>query len=174
MKFHRSDIIKMGGTAILTSLVFIVYNLFSGSENTFDFAKSDRISWNEADALRDEYLKFKPLRVQYDDPANPGTNKIGDLEGFIINARQLDEIINHNKSPYKGGTDSTADEVIFYLGKKGKFGIPPFDKAHMHIIAAGIKSDTLLIPSSALDQTNATKSSIFDKADPCPPNCPKR
>lgn len=162
MKFHKTDIIKMGGTALVTALVFVVFNLFSANGNTFYFAKSDRISWKDALKMQKEYV---PNRQHLKTRVGSGDSV---LRGIVFDARQLDEIINHNRHPT--GTDSTADEVIFYLGKDGESGGWLSKYPNMHVIAAGMKGRYLLIDA---DQSTATKSSVFDKADPCPPNCPK-
>ena len=167
MKFNKSDIPKMGGAALITALIFIAIN-FWGNKNKFSFSSSERISWNRADKLKGEYMGFKPMNVEYKDPAT-GKDIVTELEGFKMDARQIDEIINHNK--HTGSTDSTADEIIFYFGMDGKSG-PWYSRfANLHIIAAGIKNNTLL---KNREGSNDVESSIFDKADPCPPYCPQQ
>ena len=131
-------------------------------------SRSERISWQTAKNLKDEYIGFKPMNVEYKDPKT-GKDIDTELEGFKMDARQMDEIINHNK--HTGSTDSTADEVIFYFGMDGKAG-PWYSKfPNLHIIVAGVKNNIVL---KNRDINESKASSVFDKADPCPPsiNCP--
>jgi len=170
MRFYRSDLVKMGGTATVTSLAFLIFNFFLPRSVAYKFAKSERISWDTADSLRKEYREYRPLkvRVHYQDSSDPNAEVDSILNGFKFNASDLNEIINSNLSLPVG---EKADEVIFYLGKKGVSGRWPNKYATMHIIAVGVKNDSLLFNRN---QTNVkAASSVFDKADPCPPNCPK-
>lgn len=164
MKFNKSDILKMGGAAVLTALAFLSSQFFQSSTPLFSFAKSERISWKDAMSLRDEYRGFKPLQVRYG--RKPGDTIVETLNGFVFNAKDLDSIL-HNKKATK-----LPDEVIFYLGQKGKFSTGWLGKNHanMHVIAAGMKESKLLYdPANPGDKM---ASYIYDKADPCPPNCP--
>lgn len=173
MKLTGRDLKMITGTAVITSLIFITYNILTTISPTLSLAKSERISWNQADILKKEYEGFNPLKLRYEDPPGSGNFKTENLQGFKFNAMDLDEIINANKIVDPMGNPVKPDEIIFYLGKKGHFGVYPFRHANMHIIAAGMKAGRLLIPASAADQADARKSSVFDKADPCPgPGCP--
>lgn len=161
MKFQKSDLIKIPVFFLAGGLAFLSIRLHS--DNTFSIAKSERISWTDAMILRDEYQGFKPLQVRYE--KTTGDTVVETLNGFVFNAADLDQIINKN-------IIAKPDEVIFYLGQKGTFKTHWYEGKHgnMHIIAAGIKEKQLLYDRQY--PSDATKSTIYDKADPCPPNCP--
>lgn len=118
---------------------------------------STAISWNEALSMRTKYVARTPLKIESSGNQVP-------LEGFTIQANQLSEIISNNKS---GGS---ADAVMFYFGAEDP--APGSSLPKYHLIAVGIKNNTLMIPSTERDRNDPTKSSVFDKADPCPPFCP--
>lgn len=151
-------------TAITASMIYM--NLFIPISVAISTSGSERISWDESNTLRNEYSDAKFLKVKYQSPTT-GADTIAELKGFVIDASQLDEIINHNRSSL-----GAPDEVIFYLGQNGSFrtGIWPFTTNHPNyqIIAAGVRNDTLLNDYGG----SPTNASLFDKADPCPPNCP--
>jgi hypothetical protein len=174
MQFNKSDIVKMGGTAIVTALIFLAINRPPAEESSsktpyvfqIEASTSQRISWNWARKLDSEYRAFKPLMVNINGSVQP-------LRALVFNARQLDTIINHNLNP--NGKDSTADDVFIYFGQQGTFDSGKYGV--IHLIAVGGKydasqrADTLMIRRS--DTSSAKSASVYDKADPCPPNCPK-
>jgi len=130
--------------------------LFSSSP-----VESSRITWNEAVAMQNQYLGFKPLRVQHPENNSNGTRE--NLQGFSFSATQLNEIINGN---LKG---QNPDKVYFLFGQEGTFNDGMLNQsANMRIIAVGVLNNTIL--KTAQTGTNI---SLFDKADPCPPNCPQ-
>lgn len=170
MKFTKSDIPKMTGTAAITALICIgLYGSFK--KGTFlsisKDNKSDRISWKDAVSMQNEYMKFRPLKIKYNDENSQGV--VTPLEGFRIDAKQLDEIINHNHAA-NDSKDSTAEEVAFYLGQNGTFENGRDTYGNIHIIAVGIKKNALMIKP---EETDAKTSSVFDHADPIPPNRPR-
>lgn len=170
MEFSKSDIPKMAVTAAITALICVgLYSLFE--QNTFlsimKDNKSERISWKEADVMQKEYREFKPLKIKYVDENSK--DAVAPLEGFRIDAKQLDEIINHNHAA-KDSKDSTAEEVAFYLGQDGTFRNVLTNYGNIHIIAVGIKKNELMIKR---EETDAKTSSVFDHADPIPPNRPR-
>ena len=167
MKMNR-NVVQITGTALVTSTLFILYLALSGPDGlTLALATSEKISWKDAQGLKKEYMDFRAMRVQYMNSQNIPVYDT--LEGFVIQADHLREILDTNRSE-KGNPD----EVIFYFGQKGKFsepgdGIFTPKSPNMHIIALGMKGKELLID----DKTGGNSPSIYDKAEPCPPNCPK-
>lgn len=171
MKLTARDLKVIASTAVITSLIFIGYNIFFKETTALGIVQSktaepfvsEKISWKDAIILKDEYEAFTPLRVW-----NTATRQFEKLKGFKFKADHLREVLNDNVI---GGSD--VDEVIFYLGKKGRTSQDGRSYENIHVIAAGMKAGRLLIPASAGDQADARKSSVFDKADPCPgPGCP--
>ncbi|NOT36703.1 MAG: hypothetical protein HOP11_04945 [Saprospiraceae bacterium] len=116
--------------------------------------------------MRNKYKTLQPLKVEFDNPNNPGTKTIQTLEAFKISASQLLAIINNNKN----GGGYNADNVVFYLGAKDPE--PGYTIPSYNIIAVGMRNNALMIPITEADKADATKSSVYDKADPCPPFCP--
>ncbi len=163
MKLSKS-LIQISATALITSCLFIGYLMaFPNSTGIFAVGSSEDISWELATSLQSEYLEFKPLRVLY---TEGGEEKKEDLRGFVFNALQLDTIINLNKS------GKTPDEVYFMFGQNGTFkeGLLGIHKRGIiQLVAVGMLNKDLLITTTLPD----TKISVYDKADPCPPNCPK-
>ena len=168
-KFYKTDILKMGGTAIVTAAIFAVLNL-TATKSVFGFALSERIRLNDARTLAVEYEGYnRRLHVRYESPAGSGNYVTRTLQAMVFDAHQLDEIINHNKKLNADGTrDSIADEVAIYYGKAGSTG----GVANMHIIAVGLKGSDLMLNRASPGDVNA--SSLFDRARPCPgsPGCP--
>lgn len=123
---------------------------------------SSAISWNEALALKNKYLSSNPLKIEI---SGQGGTSQQPLEGFTINAAQLLEIIQANKV---GGK---ADEVVFYLGADDP--APGFTLPRYNLIAVGKNAGGLMIPNNDRDKSDPSKSSVFDKAEPCPPFCPE-
>lgn len=161
----------MSITFIVTALgAFLMYTLFREDQTVaLEKAKSERITSGKADSLEKEYLSFKPMYVKHRGRDGNGADTIADLNGFIFSAAQLKEIIDSNHSGRKD-----VDAVAFYFGKEGHFRTGLNRHANLHIIAIGIKNDTLLNKGLNDPTTKAALApSIFDKADPCPPNCPK-
>ena len=160
MEFTKAFYQRTTYGLLFTTVLFGAIALMGpGNLATFSSTGSSRISWSDAQKLQQEYLGFKPMRVKYTDAS--GTEQKEDLKGFVFTATHLDTIINYNASGTK------PDEVYFIFGQDGTFseGILGMTKRpNMHIIAVGMNGKNLLISGS--------KPSIFDKADPCPPNCP--
>jgi hypothetical protein len=172
MKFSKS-FVQIGSTAAITSLIFITYNLISAEpETVVAFAKSERITRDSALKLRSEYEGFKRnLKVKYKSPAT-NNDTVATLRGFVMDAAQLREVVVDNHS------GQTPDEVVFYFGKQGQFrhggGLGLRQNAFMHIIVYGRYKGELLdygTPKASDQGSMASPASIFDKADPCPPNC---
>ena len=136
----------------------------SFENNSKNAPLSERITWEDAVELRQEYKKYKPLQVEHKGTSGRDSETKASLEGFVFDAQQLAEIINYNRSR------EAPDKVIFYFGQKG---VADANTASEHgiikIIAVGMKNNKLLVN----DFNNEGKSSVFDKADPCPPFCPE-
>ena len=161
MKLNK-NMVQIGTTAMITSLAFIIpmattrTGLFSSSP-----VDSSRITWNEALAMQTQYLGFKPLRVQF--PENNSTGTRENLQGFSFNASQLNEIINGNLS------GQNPDKVYFLFGQEGVFNDGLLNQsANMRLTAVGVLNGNIL-----KNPQTGTNISLFDKADPCPPNCPR-
>lgn len=176
MNLNKSIVLKISMAGILTSLCILVFSCFTPKPKVMDDdmsilksislslgenqdGESHAISWDEAQTMRNNFKILKPLMIKDSD------GKPVALEGFKIKASQLLEIINNNKN--RIGTD-TADNVFIFFGASNiQSTLPDYN-----IIAIGEKNGSLMMPTSAADQANATKSSIYDKALPCPPMCP--
>lgn len=163
MKHFTSDFAK-GFYACLFLMSVGLFFAFSNktTQKNTDEHVSEAISWNDALAMRNKYLASSPLKTEMN---NQGTITLKSLEGFSIQADHLIEIIQNNKA---GGT---ADAVVFYLGAEepaSGFSLPRYN-----LIAVGRNSSGLMIPTNERDKSDPSKSSVFDKADPCPPFCPE-
>lgn len=165
MKLNK-NFVQISLTALITSAVFVISMAYSGT-GLFNAepVENMRITWQEAKDMQREYIGHRPLRVRIPEVgANPSKR---DLEGFSFSVADLEEIIHNNKS------DTIPDQVYFQFGQQGKFGDDHFfgilhDSGNMRLIAVGVsKGKRLFTPKSG------TEISVFDKADPCPPNCPK-
>lgn len=173
MNFFKTRTFTVISTAIITFGIVQAVSPFVQRPPVFNFkSTSDRISWDDAVRYKNEYQSFpKALKVRFKDPDSSGNFKIEVLQGFRFNAKQLDSIINRNIRLAPG---EIPDDVAFYFGKDGTSssgGLFSRRIANIHLVAVGIKDDNLLI-----DQTNTANrfaSHVYDKADPCPPKCPR-
>ncbi len=171
MKLTTKDLALIAITAIITATAVFAITTFWDQGDTVPPPSgpgaSERVTWEYAKNRMNEYLRFDPLFVQYTTPPS-GTKIIDTLEGFVFDATDLLEIISSNASRL-----GNPNEIIFYLGQEGKFidlsTNPPIERAdNLSLIAIGMKDKNLL-----LDVVSAGRQvSLFDKADPCPPNCP--
>ncbi len=128
-------------------------------------ALTERISWNEAVKLKTAYLGYRPMMVEYRDAA--GKIVRAPLQGFQMDARMIDEVINRNQNA--PGGDSKADNMMIYFGIDGFSGSGATAIPNYRIIVVGEKGGKLMKNPVASD---VAQSSVMDKADPCPPNCP--
>jgi len=158
---HQTQTFIAGFVTAFAFMGCIFFLSFSTPEKAEDVSGlrpvSTAISWNEAVSMRTKYVARTPLKMEVSGNQVP-------LEGFTIQANQLSEIISNNKS---GGN---ADAVMFYFGAEDP--APGSTLPKYHLIAVGIKNNALMIPSDQRDRNDPTKSSVYDKADPCPPFCP--
>jgi hypothetical protein len=165
MKLNK-NFIQISVTALISSGASILFMASAKHEfSSIPFAPSETISWETATKFRSDYVDFKPLYVRYDD--SQGRELILPLEGFVFEKAHLNEIINDNHSIY-----GNPDKVAFLLGQEDTFkhGSGLFDpkRGNIRMIAVGIKDSKYLI-----DARSGMQPSIYDKADPCPPNCPR-
>lgn len=170
MKFNATDIVKMGGTAIITALIVIAVKPSNEQHSLIlrGTSTSGAISWLKAQNYMKQWDSTSPLKS--DDSGIAKT-----LHAFSFNAKQLDTLINHNLNP--NGSDSTADDVFIFFGQDSTFENGQSRFVNVHLILVGGKydstagKDTLMINNNR--KNSALASSVYDKADPCPPNCPK-
>ncbi len=172
MKFTTQDISLILVTAVSTAIITaaVAYTLYPDCKEEMivypDNPVSERISWEEATTGRNEYLNFKPLLVKYADPTT-GSDQISRLKGFTFEAAHLKEIINQNSS-----SRGNPDKITFYLSQNGTFSDnssgTTIEYGNINLIAVGVKNNRQLID----DILSGRQLSVFDKADPCPPNCP--
>jgi len=159
--FFKTDFAKMGGTALVTSLIFLAVIFSSEIADIFNPPSqfmSESISLKVVRDLRDKYLtdnNIKPLQTLYN-------GKIVPLQGFIFSRESLRNILSW--------THENPDGVIFYLGRgpdvssDNNIVVPNYS-----LIAIGIKDGQLTLPSS---DSIINKYKVQDKADPCPgPGC---
>ncbi len=128
-------------------------------------AVTDRISWNDAVKLKRAYLEYRPMLVEYKDAA--GKIVRAPLEGFEMDAKMIDEVINRNQNGLGG--NSKADHIMIYFGIDGFSGSGATAIPNYRIIVVGEQGGKLMKNPVASD---VAQSSVMDKADPCPPNCP--
>lgn len=169
-KFLRSDFFKIGGSVLVTLLVVYLFNSILNFDQDDPISKDHRITTTEMIDYYSQYTNAERIPIWYD--LGQGQRE-GKLEGFPIATAELEEIIHNNK--YSGflGHDIKPDTILFYLGQQGTSTYRGKTRPNMRLIAIGIKNKKLLIPDSRDDWGNLNKSSIFDKALPCPgPGCP--
>lgn len=152
MHFDRYDIIKMGIAAGITAVVFLIAT--NRPSPAAPAPSMNRISWNEAMTLRNTYTNRNPIRVD-----TGGISSVV-LEGFRMDAAAINEIMNNNKNGINGNT--RADQLVVYLGNEVVAG-----RVQWRLVAAGVQNGTLL---KNPNPTIRDQSSVFDRADPCPPN----
>lgn len=177
MKFYASDIIKMGGAALITALIFLATRSSTPAEQqlqaqqspeplvlTFSGSTSGAISWASADSMRRQWISASPLKTN--DGGNTAT-----LQAFSFNARQIDTIINHNLNPING--DSTADDLFIYFGQDSTFnsGTKKFGNIHLVLVGSQTIASKNVLMVNLRDSTSAKASSVYDQANPCPPRC---
>ena len=163
MKLNKS-FVQISTTALLTAVgVIIIMKNLQNPAPPFHGAAQARIPWDAAQNMMKDYKDYNPTIMKTIYP-EVGDNVVDTLEGFIFKKSQLMEILTNNHS----GTN--ADSIIFMFGIEGTFN----DNAagviwpNMHIIAIGMHNGTLITSAQ-----HPYLPSIFDKADPCPPNCPR-
>ena len=157
MKFHKSDFLKMGIAVAVTALVFFIF--FYKSAHPVPLT-GGRMSWNDAEALIAEYRRA-PIMIE--SLGSAGDTVRTPLQGFQMDAGEIDEIINYNRNGLNG--NGLADHLMIYFGAtRDSTGL-----SKLQLIAVGVKDGVLM---KNADGRESRKSSVFDKADPCPPNCP--
>ncbi len=171
MSFSRRDIRLIVTSSSITASVLAVVSiaiiaiLYWGSTTVPGTEASERTTWDATRILQSEYLAFNPLKVKY--PNDKGVDVIDSLKGFVFSADHLDEIIRGNFH-YPSGSGKMPDEVLFLLGQDGTFDDKEGSKyGNMRLTAVGMKDNVILKGAAS-----GTLVSLFDKADPCPPNCP--
>ncbi len=183
--FHKTDFVKMGGTVLVTLLAVFLFNIFSNESSTYSLvSKSVDIP---ADTLlqlfkNSQDSKHGNIMLRYKENETDAVYKYDKLWGFRFNADDLYAIIRENKIKDDNGVSIMPKEVMFFLGQDiALWKKNPFSSAHpnIRIIAIGVTTDSmgklqLMLPEKK-DYNDAKKSSIYDKADPCPgPGCPTK
>ncbi|MFZ1800882.1 MAG: hypothetical protein WAU24_13530 [Chitinophagaceae bacterium] len=173
--FLKTDFAKMGGTALLTSLIFLaiifsseIADIFKPKQNPL-FA-NDPISEYTMDTLRKNYQTG-----EYPIKKLNGT-KVDTLDGFVFTKDALKEILLHNKVKSSFLSSKKADAIIFYIGQDGTFQDdkdPSILRPNYKIIGIGItqqgtNSNLILPPNPNRDVKDGNITSIYDKAKPCP------
>ena len=162
--FLKTDFAKMGGTALLTSLIFLTYIYYANIAYPIFPADdgNNLISFTDAQGLIKQYKDDKPLKTLDD------SNHVKNLEAFIFSRSVLEDILYKNKLLKAG---QKTDSILFYLGQEGTFP-DNTDQDHPYpnykLIAIGMKNKSLLLPKNTSDYSIKEKSSIYDKAKPCP------
>ena len=155
MKFQISDFPKMAVAAMATASIFIIDDYKPAITPA---TTSERISWDAAQRMRAAYLRTAPIAIEYS--GQGGTRVSAPLEGFVMDAAAINEIMNNNQNGIGG--KRVADALVVYFGKEEVAG-----KMEFRIIAAGLQNGVLL---KNADAKNVANSSVFDRADPTPPN----
>jgi hypothetical protein len=146
-------------TATSTALITLTI-LQQKDETSYTGTASEPISWAEAQKLMTDYSNSAIMKTKY---TESGTEKIEVLKGFVFDWDDINEIVRHNHSGIK------PESIVFYLGQDGSF-MDGSGKEWpiINLIAVGMENMKILSEGIA-----GQAPSIYDKADPCPPNCPK-
>ena len=162
--FFKTDFAKIAATAILTSLIFLTYIYYA--DITHPIVPADDInqliSVTDAQGLIKQYKDDMPLRTL------DAGNQVKKLDAFIFSMPVLEDILHKNKLLKAG---QMPDDILFYLGQDGTFpDNTDQDKPYPNykLIAIGMKNGALLLPKDTTDYPLKNKSSIYDKAKPCP------
>jgi hypothetical protein len=136
------------------TLFFRTQYLKDSMQNLLNKKKSDTIPLSEAIAMRSFYRTNKEhFKTIY---FNSTTRKpvIDTLQGFIFKVSDIETLIKNN-----GG--KKAKDIILYFGRDAQD------------ITQGSKHyPSFAIITMAIDSSNKLIQKAYDKADPCPPNCP--
>lgn len=164
--FYKTDFFKIAATALITSLIFLTYFYFT--DITYPVVSPNDmnklISVTDAQGLIQQYKDDRPLKTL------DAGNQVQKLEAFIFSRAVLEDILHRNKILDDYNTPQKPDAILFYLGQDGTF---PDNQDQQHpypnyrLIAIGMKNGALLLPKEN-DYSNKLKSSIYDKARPCP------
>ncbi len=169
--FNKKDFVKMGGTVLFTLLVVYSLNIILNPAPPLD--ASHLISTIEMRNYYNQYTDSARIPILYN--VN-GSQQVGKLEGFPIATSDLEDIIHNNKYTGTTGQRILPDKILFYLGQDGTFDDSMGQKyGNIKMIAVGVTGSTLMVPTNQADMNNKLKSSIYDKAMPCPgPGCPTK
>lgn len=126
---------------------------------------SEAISWADALSMKAKFVALQPLSIEVSNGVN---TTVMPLEGFRVEAAHLLEIIQNNKM----SNGQKADNVVFYFGAKDPK--PGMTQPEYNLIAVGESRGVLMVPSDPESQQRSGSSSVFDKANPCPPMCPSQ
>lgn len=164
MTFYRTDIPKMALAALVAAIIVFMVLYVPGPPPPTTTDR--RISWDEAKALMDEYDR-NPL-ICYAQGVQGSDGQVVP-KGFKLNARNINEVINNNQNGEKG--NKIADELMIYFGAQQM----PDGTSKLQLIAVGVEK-AVGQPYGVIMKnpvgSDRQKSSVFDRADPCPPNCP--
>lgn len=170
--FQKRDLIIIGATILLTLAGVYFFNIIFHITAKDHTAVDNRISTNEMINYYNQYIDASPIPIWYD---MDGRHVSGKLEGFPIATADLEEIINRNKFRGPSGQNIKPDKILFYIGQDGTSTYEGQTYGNMKLIAVGVKDSKLMIPENRDHWSDKDKSSIYDKADPCPgPGCPPR
>ncbi len=167
---QKSDFLKIGGTVIITLLVVYLINSNSNLDQPDPGIKDHLISTSEMIDYCTQFGVSNKIPIWYD---LEGTPQEGMLEGFPIAISVLETIIENNACRDNSGLLVKPDTLLFYLGQDGTTTNRQITHGNIRLIALGMKNGKFMIPKSPNDWGDKTKSSIYDKALPCPgPGCP--
>ncbi len=169
--FDKRDIVKMGATVVITFVA--AYFLFSNIDTPAPPNTNNLISTIEMRNYYNQYTDSERIPILYD---LNGSQQVGKLEGFPIATSDLEDIIHNNKYTGITGQKIMPDKILFYLGQDGTFNDSMGQKhGNIKMIAVGVTGIKLMVPTNQPDMNNKFKSSIYDKAMPCPgPGCPTK
>jgi hypothetical protein len=152
MKINR-NVAQISITALLTSAVFTTYIIIS---HTYHGA-SEAITWEQARTLMNEYQGRNPIMMTT--YTETGTTRFEKLKGFKFDKSDIMDLLTSSS----GTPEVKADTLLLMFGTAGTFlDANDVEWPNMHIIAFGTHNNVTLIGGP-----------IYDRADPCPPNCPQ-
>lgn len=154
----------IAGAIVASTLVLTIYDCPKYPPPSPNENFLGRITMEEVRTLRGEYAENTtfPLMTRYTN--SDGRDVVEKLQGFKLDANDLIELATANHS-----RQGNPDTIIFFIGQNGTFqdlSSPPITYPKINLIAVGVKGGVLL------KDATIGSASIFDKADPCPPNCP--
>ncbi len=166
--FNKYDFIKISATILLTLSLVYFFNVLN--KNIRVPLDDNLISTRDMINYYNQYSDAQRINICY--KAND-TPRSGKLEGFPMRTEDLIEIINNNKYRTAEGLKVKPDTILFYLGRDGTSNLCGPTTGKIKLIAVGMKNKKLMVPENPGEWNDKAKSSIYDKADPCPgPGCP--
>lgn len=169
--FRKGDFLKFAVTVLLTLGAVYVFNPFNNIAPLPSIDVDNRISTDQMIDFHSQYINDKPITICYEES---GRIELGNLVGYPMATRDLEDIMYRNKVRSASGSIVRPDKIMFFMGQDGTTRYDRHYYGNIKLIAIGVKDGELMVPENRDFWSDKNKSSIYDKADPCPgPGCPK-